>query len=146
MELHRYHDVNNRGTVERLRYTAKDADGAPVSKYANVYLPYGYSAEQTYPTLYVIHGGGGNPDAWLDCSMIKNALDVSFAEGRCKPFIAVFPGYYSRDPVRNGGRPDENAERANVLRFQQELRNDLIPAVEKAFSACASARSLPRVV
>ena len=66
MELHRYHDVNRRGTVERLCYTAKDADGTVVSKYANVYLPYGYSTAQTYPALYLIHGGGGNPDAWLD--------------------------------------------------------------------------------
>ena len=144
MELHRYHDVNRRGTVERLCYTAKDADGTVVSKYANVYLPYGYSTAQTYPALYLIHGGGGNPDAWLDCSMIKNALDASFAESRCKPFITVFPGFYNRDPVRSGGRPDEEAERAHVLRFQQELRNDLIPAVEKAFSvrACRECRAI----
>ena len=144
MELHRYHDVNRRGTVERLCYTAKDADGTVVSKYANVYLPYGYSTAQTYPALYLIHGGGGNPDAWLDCSMVKNALDASFAESRCKPFITVFPGFYNRDPVRSGGRPDEEAERAHVLRFQQELRNDLIPAVEKAFSvrACRECRAI----
>jgi len=54
-------------------------------------------------------------------------------ESRCKPFITVFPGFYNRDPVRSGGRPDEEAERAHVLRFQQELRNDLIPAVKKLF-------------
>lgn len=133
MELHRYHDVNRRGTVERLCYTTKDVDGTAVSKYANVYLPYGYSASQKYPTLYLIHGGGGNPDAWLDCSMIKNALDASFAEDRCKPFITVFPGFYNHDPVRTG-RVDEETERGHVLRFQQELRNDLIPAVDSAFS------------
>ena len=137
MELHRYHDVNTRGTVERLHYTAKDADGKTVSKYANVYLPFGYPAEQRYPVLYLIHGGGGNPDAWMDCSMIKNALDASFAEGRCKPFITVFPGFYCHDPVRTG-RVDEETERGHVLRFQQELRNDLIPAVDGAFSTVSS--------
>ena len=137
MELHSYHDVNRRGTIERLHYTAKDEDGKTVSKYANIYLPFGYSAEQNYPVLYLIHGGGGNPDAWLDCSMIKNALDASFVEDRCKPFITVFPGFYSHDPVRTG-RVDEEAERGHVLRFQQELRNDLIPAVDSAYSTIPS--------
>ncbi len=133
MELHRYHDVNQRGAVERLNYMSKDADGAAVPKYANIYLPYGYSAEQRYPVLYLIHGGGGNPDAWLDSTMIKNALDFSFAEKRCEPFITVFPGFYPHIPIRTG-RVDEEAERGHVLRFQQELRNDLIPAVDGSFS------------
>ena len=133
MELHQYHDVNRRGSIERLCYTARDEEGAEVSKYANVYLPFGYSGEQKYPVLYLIHGGGGNPDAWLDSTMIKNALDVSFAEGRSRPFIAVFPGFYCHTPVRTG-RVDEEAERGHVLRFQQELRKDLIPAVDSSYS------------
>ena len=130
MELHRYHDVNRRGTIERLCYITKDTE---VSKYANVYLPYGYSTQRRYPVLYLIHGGGGNPDAWLDGTMIKNALDVSFAEKRCQPFIMVMPWFYNHDPIRTG-RVDEEAERAHVLRFQQELRNDLIPAVDSTYS------------
>lgn len=137
MELHRYHDVYRRGSVERLFYVTKDENGIAVSKYANVYLPFGYDAERKYPALYLIHGGGGNPDAWLDSTMIKNALDVSFAEGRCQPFITVFPGFYHHEPIRTG-RVDEAAERGHVLRFQQELRNDLIPAVDSGFATDAS--------
>ena len=135
MELHRYHDVNRRGMIERLCYDTREEDGTVLSKYANVYLPYGYTGGQKYPVLYLIHGGGGNPDAWLDCSMIKNALDVSFAEERCQPFIVVFPGFYNHDPIRKG-TVEENVERGHVLRFQQELRHDLIPAVEKNYSVC----------
>ncbi|MBR2822381.1 MAG: HD domain-containing protein [Clostridia bacterium] len=136
MELHQYHDITKRGTVERLFYFTPDEDGMAIGKYANVYLPYGYSAEKAYPVLYVIHGGGGNPDAWLDCSKIKNALDVSFAEGRGMPFIAVFPTFYNHTPIRTG-RVDEEAERGHVLRFQREIRNDLIPAVDAAYATRA---------
>ena len=136
MELHSYRSVSQRGTVERLSYSVKDGEET-VSKYANVYLPFGYSRERKYPVLYLIHGGGGNPDAWLDCSKVKNALDVSFAEGRCAPFITVFPGFYLHDPVRKD-RVDEEAERGHVLRFQQELRNDLVPAVDAQYSTDAT--------
>ena len=136
MELHSYRSVSQRGTVERLSYSVKDGEET-VSKYANVYLPFGYSGERKYPVLYLIHGGGGNPDAWLDCSKVKNALDVSFAEGRCAPFITVFPGFYLHDPVRKD-RVDEEAERGHVLRFQQELRNDLVPAVDARYSTDAT--------
>ena len=118
MELYQYHDVNRRGTIERLTYTTKNQDGTEVSKYANVYLPFGYSAERQYPVLYLVHGGGGNQDSWLDSTMIKNVLDFSFAEGRCEPFITVFPRFYDSDPVRKGP-VDEEAERACVLCFQR---------------------------
>lgn len=138
MILHQYHDVNRRGTIERLTYTAMDQGGQTVTKYANVYLPFGYTAEERYPVLYLIHGGGGNPDSWLDSTQIKNALDYSFAGGRCRPFIAVFPGYYNHEPIRSG-RVDEEAERGHVLFFQQELRNELIPAVDQHY-ATAPAR------
>ncbi|MBQ3705682.1 MAG: hypothetical protein II888_04435 [Clostridia bacterium] len=140
MNLHRYHDVNRRGTIERIFYTTKDQQGMETAKYANVYLPFGYSDQRRYPVLYLIHGGGGNPDAWLDCSMIKNALDTSFAEERCQPFITVFPGFYNHDPIRTG-RVDEEAERGHVLFFQQELRKDLIPAVDQRYATEASRES-----
>ena len=137
MELHRFRSVGKRGTVERLIYSTKDEEGITISKYANVYLPYGYTAGQKYPVLYLIHGGGGNQDAWLDCTMIKNALDLSFAEGRCRPFMTVFPCFYNHEPVRTG-TVDEAAERGHVLRFQQELRNDLIPAADQSYATDSS--------
>lgn len=110
-----------------------DVDGVRVEKYANVYLPYNYDSGKAYNVLYLIHGGGGNPDAWLDCAKIKNAMDAAFSEDGVKPFLIVFPSFYDRAPVRTG-RVDEAVEREAVLHFQDQLRNDLIPTIDKLYS------------
>lgn len=137
MKLHQYHDIWNRGGIEKITYLTADLDGITVEKRANVYVPFGYSRDRKYNVLYLIHGGGGNEDAWLDCSKIKNALDTAFAEDGVEPFLVVFPSFYDHAPVRTG-RVDEGRERANVLHFQDQLRNELIPAVDAQYSTNTS--------
>ena len=138
MELHAYRDVNKRGTIVRVNYEATAFDGSRWTKYANVYLPYGYDESKPYNILYLMHGGGGNPDAWLDCSKIKNALDRGFSEGKAEPFIAVFPTYYSLDPSEHRTEgPDASWENEQIRLFQKELQEDLIPAVEGRFRTFA---------
>ncbi len=138
MNLHKWKDIDRRGTVEKLTYVATTENGNRLYKYANIYLPYGYTPEKKYNVLYLMHGGGGNPDAWLDCSQIKNVFDQAFIEGRTEPFITVFPTFYNSSPQelrRNGINHD--AEISLVLGFQKELREHLIPAVETKYSTYA---------
>ena len=42
MKQYHYHDVDFRGTIERVIYTVTTPAGKILNKYANVYLPYGY--------------------------------------------------------------------------------------------------------
>lgn len=66
MKQYQYHDVNFRGMIERISYRTTNPEGELLDKYANVYLPYGYDPEDStrrYNILYIMHGGGGNPDA-----------------------------------------------------------------------------------
>ena len=64
MEKWKVKDCKTRGKVERVEYTSKDSPGNRLHKYANVYLPYGYTGAEKYDILYLVHGGGGNADAW----------------------------------------------------------------------------------
>lgn len=129
MKLHSYLDDNCRGKLLRLDYTG--TRGA--RKYAMVYLPYGYEddPERRYNILYLMHGGGGNPDAWLDSCPFKNMLDRSFADGEAEPMIVVFPSFYTDGARRTPGIVDEQFELGSVFTFQrEELTEFLIPAVE----------------
>ena len=138
MKTYRQRDVEYRGTIKRVDYVSTDEEGVQVDKYANVYLPYAYDPEKPYNVLYVMHGGGGNPDAWLDSSLVKNELDYAFCEKEAEPFIVVFPTYYKR-----GAKADQKPEagmgygRFQTEFFQKELREDLIPCIETTFKTYA---------
>ncbi|MBQ6551295.1 MAG: hypothetical protein IJL78_07800 [Lachnospiraceae bacterium] len=138
MDLHVWRDADYRGTVIRVDYETRDLQGDPWKKYANVYLPYGYDDAKPYNILYLMHGGGGNPDAWLDCSQIKNVMDRGFLEKRAEPFITVFPTFYSLIPSENRREGiDASWEDSQVRHFQKEFTEDLIPAIEGRFHTYA---------
>ena len=139
MEQTRYQDARDaRGRIERVRYTAHNCKGAAVEKWANVYLPadYDQAPEQRYNIFYLMHGGGGNEDAWLDSCPVKNVLDRLNAAGKIAPTIVVFPTYYTE-----GNTPEDPdfrvAGREEILRFQPELMGDLIPAIEGTYRTYA---------
>ncbi len=58
-----------------------------------VYLPKAYSAnaQKRFPVLYLLHGSGGDEDAWVGCGRVVQILDNLIAEGRCEPMIVVMP-------------------------------------------------------
>ena len=139
MEQTRYHDARGpRGRIERITYQATNVKGMTLEKCANVYLPADYDTapEQRYNVFYLMHGGGGNEDAWLDSCPVKNVLDRLNAEGALAPTIVVFPTYYTE------GNTPENADfriagREEIILFQTELMRNLVPAVESRYRTYA---------
>ena len=141
MKNHHYGDCNYRGSIQRLTYQAPKEDGSMVEKYMNVYLPYGYDKEggRKYNVLYVMHGGGGNPDAFLDCAPTKNMLDVSFAKKEADPCIVVFASYYMKSFGENEVTGlNVEWENRQILNFQKELREIVVPLVESTFRTYAA--------
>lgn len=123
-----------KGEVRRFEYdtrTYEEGDDRPLRKGAWVYLPHGYDAAKQYNILYLLHGAFVNEDWWFktfpDTATI---LDNMFAKKVCAPCIIVAPTYY------RGEEKDKEAEFI-VEHFRYELRRDLVPAVEKAFSTFA---------
>lgn len=138
MKKYQYHDVHFRGTIDRVAYMTTNPEGEPRDKYANVYLPHGYDPAdkaKKYNILYVMHGGG-NPDAWLDCSKVKNMLDYCIDAGEIEPLIVVFPSFY-KEKVCRIGRPVPDVEGQKTLEFLPELTSELLPAVESKYNGYA---------
>ena len=116
------------GTVERLDY-ATGAYGDTRAQWANVYLPYGYDAEKQYDILYFFHGTNETQDSFIGDEGVKNAIDNMIELGICEPFIMVFPTYYY----------DYEERATNHALFVDEVRGDLMPAVESRYSTYAPA-------
>ena len=60
-----------------------------------VYTPPGYEGSTTrYPVLYLLHGSGGDEDAWPTMGIANIIMDNVIAAGKAKPMIVVMPNAY----------------------------------------------------
>lgn len=55
-----------------------------------VYTPYGYEQSKAkYPVLYLLHGGGGDEDQWMELGRATQIMDNLVAAGKITPMIVV---------------------------------------------------------
>ena len=86
-DLYVIHKVPH-GTVSKVWYPSKTAG---FDRRLTVYTPAGYETSKAkYPVLYVLHGIGGDEDAWVTQGRATQILDNLIARGEAKPMIVVF--------------------------------------------------------
>lgn len=140
------------GSIEKLEYTAHDyalGSGNTEVKYCNVYLPYGYDEDKDYNILYLLHGTDPqtvvHQDTWFYKIGAKNVLDNLIYYGEIEPLIVVAPTFYSYELYGDDNFTSVTEEtpvkRNSNANFGQELRQDIIPAVESAYSTYAEGTS-----
>jgi enterochelin esterase-like enzyme len=127
------------GRIEVLSY-ASGVTGT--QRQASVYLPPGYSAQQRYPVLYLLHGIGGNQHEWSGYVRAPAVLDKLIAGGKALPMIVVMPNGRalpddSPPPPERVFTP-QNAE--GFAKFERDLQEFLIPAVDARYPTRADRR------
>ncbi len=86
-DLYAIHAVPH-GTVSKVWY---HSDKQGFDRRLTVYTPAGYETSKAkYPVLYVLHGIGGDEDAWVTQGRATQILDNLIARGEAKPMIVVF--------------------------------------------------------
>ena len=127
-------EIAEAGRLEELVYETKAyaTDSRPVTKRALVYLPYGYDENEQYNILYLMHGTGDDENYWLQThGSNKIMLDRMIASGQIEPLIVVTPTFYVEDDGKDSSLD------ILTFSFRDELRNDLMPAVESRYSTWA---------
>lgn len=96
------------GTVSKTWYHSATAGS---DRRMTVYTPAGYEKSNArYPVLYVLHGMGGDEDAWEEQGRACQILDNLIADGRAKPMIVVF----TNGNISQQAAPLKNADHYNV--------------------------------
>lgn len=77
------------GTVSKVWYHSPTLD---TDRRMTVYTPAGYEkGDRRYPVLYLLHGMGGDENAWTELGRAAQILDNLIAEGKAEPMIVVMP-------------------------------------------------------
>ncbi|MEQ8807855.1 MAG: alpha/beta hydrolase-fold protein, partial [Imperialibacter sp.] len=107
-----------------------------------VYTPPGYenNSKETYPVFYLLHGGGGDEDAWTELGLTPTIMDNLINSGQAKPMIVVM----------TNGNPDQSAAGIEApaklpgqevpgpfgmanKKFEQSLVKDVVPYIESHY-------------
>lgn len=139
-----YKEAKQCGTLSKVWY-----DSPTIGSYRRmfVYTPYGYEANKKmkYPVLYLLHGAGGDEDAWSTMGRACQIMDNLIEKGLAVPMIVVMPN----------GNPWQDAAVTQMLpqrefkwgdpKFQNlyvtSIVKDIIPFIEKNYRAIAKPES-----
>jgi len=90
------------GTLEQIWYPSPTLGLDQRRMY--VYLPPDYlkNTKKRYPVLYLLHGGGGDEDAWTVMGRAPVILDNLIAAGKSLPMIVVMPNGNAKQTVSQG--------------------------------------------
>lgn len=118
------------GVVNDVSYFSKTTNS---NRPAKIILPPNYDKNKKYPTLYLLHGLGGNENDWFGGNpdqIISNLLH----EGKCKEMIVVIPNIKVRhDSVKVAPEFYSVQHFKEYDNFLNDLQNDLLPYIEKNY-------------
>jgi len=122
-----YYDAKNvpHGNVTRHIYHSDVTNG---EREMYVYTPPGYDPSKKYPVLYLVGGSGELPSNWIYDGRANLILDNLLAEGKALPMIIAIPN----NQVIHRNHPQHTELTFDI--FEKELRNHVIPLVDKSYS------------
>ncbi|HEX2946882.1 MAG TPA: alpha/beta hydrolase-fold protein [Clostridia bacterium] len=109
----------------------------------NVYLPKGYSKQNKYPVLYMLHGYGGTEESWLNMGIDKTA-DSLIEKGKIKPLIIVAPlidNSYGINSAQGAAKTlggEDRRSNGNEGMYEDYICKELVSWTDKKYSTVNS--------
>jgi enterochelin esterase family protein len=127
------------GTLTKVWY---ESPTLKLTRRMYVYTPAGYEDNQVkYPVFYLLHGGGGDEDAWTTLGRTCQIMDNLISQGKAKPMIVVMPNGNPGQAAAFTDAPVIPMVSApydmGMGLFEESMVKDLIPYVESHYRVIA---------
>jgi len=127
------------GTLTKVWY---ESPTLKLTRRMYVYTPAGYEDNQVkYPVFYLLHGGGGDEDAWSTLGRTCQIMDNLISQGKAKPMIVVMPNGNPGQVAAFTDAPVVSAVSApydmGMGLFEESMVKDIIPYVESHYRVIA---------
>ena len=120
-DLYKVNDVPH-GTVSKVWY---DSPALGMDRRLTIYTPAGYEMSgKRYPVFYLLHGMGGDENAWSELGRATQILDNLIAQGQAEPMIVV---------MTNGNAALEAAPGESSLGWETQPTFQLPKTMEGSF-------------
>ena len=135
-----YKAAEKRGTVSHPWY---DSQILGINRRLTVYTPYGYEANSKtkYPVLYLLHGAGGDEEAWSSMGRTAQILDNLIEKGLAEPMIVVMPnGNGNQQAAQTYGLPNAEMDWRDPStrnNYVKSLCEEIVPFIEKNYRVVA---------
>jgi len=134
-----YFEANEHGNLSKVWYNSPTLG---INRRMFVYTPYGYETSgEDYPVLYLLHGGGGDEDAWSIMGRARQILDNLIEKGLAKPMICVMPngnpGQQAAKTQLLEEKPFDRRDPENADLYVKSIVNDIIPFIESHYRVIA---------
>jgi len=138
-----YFEAKQRGNLSQVWY---DSPTLGLTRRMFVYTPYGYEAsKEKFPVLYLLHGAGGDEDAWSNMGRTCQILDNLIEKKLAKPMLVVMPnGNPGQTAARTTMIPEKTIDRNDPAfrnAYVNSIVKDIVPYIEKNFKVIASPKS-----
>ena len=134
-----YNEAAHRGTVSYKWYDSKILG---INRRVTVYTPYGYEKSgKKYPVLYLLHGAGGDEEAWSSMGRAAQILDNLIEQDKAEPMIVVMPnGNPNQQAAATMGLPTSqmnfrDPQFANA--YVRSLCEEIVPFIQKEYRTIA---------
>ena len=120
-DLYKVNDVPH-GMVSKVWY---DSPSLGMDRRLTIYTPAGYETSgKRYPVFYLLHGMGGDENAWSELGRATQILDNLIAQGKAEPMIVV---------MTNGNAALEAAPGESSLGWEKQPTFQLPKTMEGSF-------------
>ncbi|HEX2975000.1 MAG TPA: alpha/beta hydrolase-fold protein, partial [Bacteroidales bacterium] len=138
-----YFEASERGNLSQVWY---ESPTIGTTRRMFVYTPFGYeTSTEKYPVLYLLHGAGGDEDAWSTMGRTCQIMDNLIQKKLAKPMLVVMP---NGNPGQQGAKTlllaektlDRNDPKTADI-YVHSIVKDIVPYIEKNYRVIAKPAS-----